>query len=596
MLSDNDANISQNGSTASASSLQQHSSAPQRQNLPGITNGSHKSVSATNGSSGADGNPNHGRPKTYFGHDHEEVTRILIQALSDMGYHTAAESVSRDSGCSLESPTVASFRTAVLNGAWAEAEALLVGATGSGVRGSPDSGLVLASGSDRDLMRCWLRQQKYLELLEQRDTPRALKVLREELTPLYHDTAKLHFLSSLLMCRSTDDLRLKADWDGANGESRRLLLSQLSRCISPSVMLPEHRLAVLLQQVKQSQIDLCLYHTAASSPSLYSDHSCDQRHFPTEAALDLTDLGGEAWQVKFSHDGSKLAACGSKEEVVIWDTTTFKSITLLRGHEDGVGSLAWSPDDTMIVTCCQDKHARVWDVKSGSLIKKTHIFAEPVIGCVWAPDSKSFVVGTLDKSSSLCKFNVHDDETIDWGKKHRVQDLCGSPNGRWLVAVDDGLTAHVYNALTRELEFSMDLKARPTSVSISEDSRHLLINKNDGEAQLVDIMSRTSVQKYVGHSGGTYQIRSSFGGANESFVISASENGSVYIWHKSTGVSLEVLTGHTPRSNAVSWNPGDPCMLASCGDDGLVKMYVNPFPTHPSSVLLASQRRCVASS
>jgi hypothetical protein len=168
-------------------------------------------------------------PPAYFGHDREEVTRILIQTLSDMGYHSAAESVSRDSGYELESHTVAAFRSAVINGSWDEAEKLLFGASTAGDGSNrTGNGLVLSEEADRDGMRFCIRQQKFLELLEQRDYRQALSVLRTELTPLDQDAQKLHFLSSLLMCQSPDDVKSKAEWDGAYGESRHTLLSQLS--------------------------------------------------------------------------------------------------------------------------------------------------------------------------------------------------------------------------------------------------------------------------------------------------------------------------------------------------------------------------------
>ncbi len=128
-------------------------------------------------------------------------------------------------------------------------------------------------------------------------------------------------------------------------------------------MLPENRLAILLQHVKQSQIDTCLYHTAASSPTLYSDHFCDRRNFPTEVALELSDLAGEAWQVQFSNDGTKLAACGSSDAVIIWETKNFSVLNILADHDAGVGNVSWSPDDSMIVTCSQDHFARLWDAR-----------------------------------------------------------------------------------------------------------------------------------------------------------------------------------------------------------------------------------------
>jgi hypothetical protein len=211
-------------------------------------NGMRKSPIATNGSSSTNGHSNsHSKPRLpYFGHDREEVTRILIQSLTDLGYNGAAASLSQESGYELESPAVAAFRNAVLQGEWTEAEDLLFDETTEGGVSIRGNGLVLQEGVDKNVMRFWLRQQKFLELLEQRDTGRALMVLRLELTPLYQDTSKLHFLSrsvlfilkheyrllthwdSLLMCQSTDDLKAKADWDGADGGSRHQLLSELS--------------------------------------------------------------------------------------------------------------------------------------------------------------------------------------------------------------------------------------------------------------------------------------------------------------------------------------------------------------------------------
>ncbi|KAL5399150.1 hypothetical protein PMIN02_000939 [Paraphaeosphaeria minitans] len=186
-----------------------------------------------------------------FGHDREEVTRILIQSLSDLGYSDAAGALVKESGYTLEGPTVAAFRNAVLNGDWAEAEELLFGTNsydnGGGIHldAAPGygktwaksrsiaqshraQGLPLADGANRDEMMFWLKQQKYLELLERRDLAKALMVLRQELTPLHQDVGRLHTLSSLMMCPSADDLKSQAEWDGADGESRTLLLSELS--------------------------------------------------------------------------------------------------------------------------------------------------------------------------------------------------------------------------------------------------------------------------------------------------------------------------------------------------------------------------------
>jgi WD repeat-containing protein 26 len=142
---------------------------------------------------------------------------------------------------------------------------------------------------------------------------------------------------------------------------------------------------------------------------------------------------------------------------------------------------------------------------------------------VWAVDGSSCILGSFDKERALVQFNTEGLKTFTWSKKHRTEDLAISPNGHWLVAMDDQSRVHIYNFLTRELEYEMELKSRPTSLAITCDSRFLLVNKTDGEAQLIEIVTRDPVQKYSGAVGGDYLIRSTFGGANESFVISGSE-------------------------------------------------------------------------
>ncbi len=128
-------------------------------------------------------------------------------------------------------------------------------------------------------------------------------------------------------------------------------------------MLPEHRLADLLNQVKESQITGCIWHSCGEAPSLYSDHVCNRLDFPTETVFELDDHAGEVWQVVFSHDGTKLASCGSDKQVIIWEVPSFKILHSLSDHGDGVGNVAWSWDDSMLVSCCRDRYARLWDVK-----------------------------------------------------------------------------------------------------------------------------------------------------------------------------------------------------------------------------------------
>ena len=158
-------------------------------------------------------------PPTYYGHDREEVARILIQGLDDLGYHSAATSLSDESGYKLETKYASAFRNAVLQGDWTKAETLLFGhdrQPSPGVSGDQQNGsqghdeadgvdntdvqdigqgLELSEDASKNEMLFLIRQQKYLELLEAENVTAALVVLRQELQPLHQDERQLHALS-----------------------------------------------------------------------------------------------------------------------------------------------------------------------------------------------------------------------------------------------------------------------------------------------------------------------------------------------------------------------------------------------------------------
>lgn len=132
-------------------------------------------------------------------------------------------------------------------------------------------------------------------------------------------------------------------------------------------MVPEHRLAVLLDQVKQSRIANCLYHNTEVSSSLYSDHRCDRENFPLEVAAELHQHTSEIWFIAFSHDGTRLVSCGAEGTALIWDMQTLQVIHtlshILPEHTQGVCFASWSPDDSMLITCSMDRYARLWDTE-----------------------------------------------------------------------------------------------------------------------------------------------------------------------------------------------------------------------------------------
>ena len=82
-----------------------------------------------------------------------------------------------------------------------------------------------------------------------------------------------------------------------------------------------------------------------------------------------------------------------------------------------------------------------------------------------------------------------------------------------------------------------------TCISISRDSRYMLINMAENEVQLIDIETADLVRRFLGQRQSEFIIRSAFGGADENLIISGSEGecrrrraGSFYVLNRSAQI------------------------------------------------------------
>jgi WD40 repeat protein len=238
----------------------------------------------------------------------------------------------------------------------------------------------------------------------------------------------------------------------------------------------------------------------------------------------------------FSNNGRYLATAGKDRYVYIYDTENdFRKVHILAEHQAGVCHIAWSPDDTKLITCSRepDSMARIWNTNTATIIAEVTHFQHAVSGASWAPDSETFVVGSQDWHNSLSSYRLPDlssgEEDCEllytWAKdaKMRIYDVALSPDGRRLVALLDSCIL-VYDFFTKELvnQYEFD-KVKMTSVKISGDSKHMLVSMNENKIRLMVMDTGETVQTFEGHRQANYMIRSVFGGAEESFVVSGSE-------------------------------------------------------------------------
>eukprot|EP01116_Phalansterium_solitarium_P022381 TRINITY_DN7370_c0_g1_i2.p1 TRINITY_DN7370_c0_g1~~TRINITY_DN7370_c0_g1_i2.p1 ORF type:complete len:447 (-),score=136.27 TRINITY_DN7370_c0_g1_i2:125-1465(-) len=360
--------------------------------------------------------------------DRREYLRLVLQSLDELGFGTVRQALENESGVVLQGAEIEAFQRGVLQGDWKLVDERI-------------ADLQIHSDDDLKSARFLIYQQKFLELLEDQKMKEALDCLRHELTPNSRDSSRLHRLSSMIMCTSSEDLRRKAGWpEGdpvkARAKARAHVLSGLRAFVSPTVLLPEHRMQTLLRQSLQWQQQHCPYHNAVGTKySLFSDHACTRSEIPSELKLVLEKHSDEVWYVRFSHNGLYLASGSKDYTVVIWDVLDprMRPLRTLVGHTGAVSLVAWSPDDSMLLTCSSDNTFRLWDSATGQckrVITSKH--SDSPTAVAWMPDGQRFVTGGIDKHVYM--MDLSGNELQQWSGP-RVNDIVVSTDGRLMIVI-----------------------------------------------------------------------------------------------------------------------------------------------------------------
>ncbi|RKP00454.1 hypothetical protein CXG81DRAFT_26849 [Caulochytrium protostelioides] len=605
----------------------------------------------------------------------DQLVRLMLQSLQDMGLTASAQMLAAETRIALESPTVAAFRHAVLEGDWAtvESDAMLdaLQLPRGHVASASPSGAAAAAGGDARMRLRWLvREQKYLEALRYPDKAIALAILRTELTPLSTDAAQIHRLSrSLMQSLTSDELPGPGPSPSSSSSStamlaqtRDALLHRLQALVPAGTMVPSQRLATLLGQALEHQCSTCLYHThdrALSSFSLYTEHSCERDAFPNQVAQVLQAHSDEVWNAQFSPDGTMLASAGKDASVMIWrwdptadpsttngdpaaaergkptataaiaaaaasrhptpmssssssssSSTTaaaaaagmasrpsgstrrgaWKLLHVLRGHDDAVSVLVWSPHSDVLLSGAADAQLRLWQAATGQCVMVYTQHTDGISACAWLPDGNGFVSASLGTTSrAVLLQDVAGNVVHHWDL--RATDLGVTPDGETMVTVSENRIS-LYRLRTRECVRVLEETAAITSLALSRDGRRALVNLSLQEVHLWDLERGTFLRRYVvGQRPGRFVVRSCFGGRTgdpDLFVVSGAEDASLHVWHCEQGERIEHLRGqHTGCVNAVAWN-AHLNQFVSASDDGTLCIWAPAVTASPAPALHAA--------
>lgn len=255
------------------------------------------------------------------------------------------------------------------------------------------------------------------------------------------------------------------------------------------------------------------------------------------------------FSVSISPDSEIVASGCMDGNIRVWNRHTGKLIYNLKGHEDSVLSICFSPTGT-ILSGSKDKTIRLWNPSSGKLLSIFKGHENNVTSVYVSPDGKSFASGSLDKTIRI--WNLETLKLIYSLDKHTdgINSICISRHGKILASASSDGTVRLWDYQSGKLIHTIqgnaesignvsispdnstiiltgsrntyiqfqDLRGgkplhrrvlenyseRVESVCISSDSTTLMIGNSDKIVQLIDLRSgkliKTNLQKRWGNS------------------------------------------------------------------------------------------------
>ncbi|GJU19329.1 CTLH, C-terminal LisH motif-containing protein [Tanacetum coccineum] len=150
-----------------------------------------------------------------------------------------------------------------------------------------------------------------------------------------------------------------------------------------------------------------------------------------------------------------------------------------------------------------------------------------------------------DKSIVMWDLDGKEIECLKGQKTIKISDLHITSDGKLIITVCKENTILLIDRESKN-ERCIEEEQMIVSFTLSRDNKYLLVSLVNEELHLWSIQGHIRLAaKYKGHRRSRFIVRACFGGLEQAFIASGSEDSQVYIWHRGSGELIQTLRGHS---------------------------------------------------
>jgi WD40 repeat protein/serine/threonine protein kinase len=276
--------------------------------------------------------------------------------------------------------------------------------------------------------------------------------------------------------------------------------------------------------------------------------------------------------VCFSPNGKYIVSNGVKT-IKLWDAVTgveLMTIPYRDGHSDWPSCMTIGPNSKRIISGHGDNTIKVWDTATGDEIMRLRGHTSPILSASFSPDGRRIVSSSGDDTIKVWDAITGSKVATLLGHKGWVNLAAFSPDGRRIVSVSRDKTIKIWDSTPKdEVMILRGHDKRVNSIAFSPDGRRIVSGSWDKTIKIWDMSTGTEVMTLCGHEAEIIEI-SFVREANR--IISADVGGTFRIWDATTGAELSTFKGKVNYINCIATTPaGD--RIVSDGGDGTVRIW-----------------------
>ncbi|WLE97026.1 MAG: trypsin-like peptidase domain-containing protein [Candidatus Electrothrix communis] len=283
-----------------------------------------------------------------------------------------------------------------------------------------------------------------------------------------------------------------------------------------------------------------------------------------DALTELAVLRGHeniVLSVAFSPDGKTIVSASRDNTLRLWEVATGKEFTVLKGHGDSVVSVAFSPDGKTIVSASADKTVRIWEVKTGRQLTSLLGHEDYVTSAAFSPDGKIIVSASWDKTVRFWEAKTGKQSASLLKHEDTVLSAAFSPDGKTIVSASADKTVRIWEAKTgKERAVFKGHESAVNSVSFSPDGKTIVSASRDNTLRLWEVATGKELTVLKGHERAVISVAFSPDGKK---IVSSSFDKTVRIWEAKTGKQLALLPGHEDNVNSVAFSPNGKTIVSA---------------------------------